>query len=336
MVLPAAHGQTTSYATNCVTNGANNATVLVDQSVVPMLEGGASIAAGDTLVAYTNDGLCAGYAVWNDTDDVTLSVAGPNTATSDPAKQGYESGESLKFKIYDASQDRRTDYGSNLTYTPSSEIGLPIARDDGLYTADALFKIEGFDASSLPVELTRFEAQRATGAVRLEWETATERNNAGFEVQYKGEDDGSWSALSFVKGAGTTASAESYSYTAKELEYGTYQFRLVQVDQDGSRTTKDPIEIDFTLDGAYKISKVYPNPVRQTGTLDLVVKAAQQVTVQVYDVLGRTHGRLLDRKVPAGQTTTVRIDASRFSSGQYFLRVRGETFTVTRRLTVVQ
>ena len=335
MILRPAHGQTTNYATDCVTNGANNATVLVDQSVVPALDGGASLAAGDTLAAYTNDGLCAGYAVWTGTDDVSFAVAGPNSATSDPAKQGYEPGESLKLKIYDTSKDQRTDYGSNLTYTPSSELGIALAKDDGLYTADALFVIEGF-SSALPVELTRFEAQRTEEAVRLEWETATERNNAGFEVQYKSEDDGSWSALSFVKGAGTTTSAESYTYTAKELEYGTYQFRLVQVDQDGSRTAKEPVEIDFTLDSAYEISKVYPNPVRQTATLDLVVKTAQQVTVQVYDVLGRSHGMLLDRQVPAGQTTSVRIDANRFSSGQYFLRVRGERFTVTRRLTIVK
>lgn len=327
--------QTSNYATDCVTNGANNSTLVVEGSASPALIGDESIAAGDTLIAYTEDGNCAGYAAWSGDGDISFPVAGPNTATDDPAEQGYAQGEVLKFKIYDTSEGQITDYASEVSYTPCSDLGLAVCNSDGTYTSSVLYVVEQFSSSALPVELTRFEAARTSSGVLLEWDTATETNNAGFEVQHKTES-GSWSTLSFVKGAGTTSTAESYTYTAENLKYGTHQFRLVQVDQDGSRTEKGPVEIDVSLDSAYEISKVSPNPVRQAGSLDLVVKTGQNVTVQLYDVLGRSHGTLLDRQVPAGQTETVRIDAARLSSGQYFLRVRGERFTVTRRLTIVQ
>jgi hypothetical protein len=333
-VLPT-QAQSTNYANDCVTNGANNSTLVVEAAAAPTLLGNQAIAPGDTLIAYTENGNCAGYSAWTGTDDVSFPIAGPNTATDDPARQGYAEGETLKFKIYDTSEAQISDYMSEVTYSTCSDLGLSVCKSDGSYTANALFVVEQFSRSVLPVELTRFEAARTGSGVMLEWDTATETNNAGFEVQHQ-TDSGSWSTLSFVEGTGTTSSPQNYTYTATELEYGTHQFRLVQVDQDGTRHEKSPVEIDLSLDSAYKISEVYPNPVRHTGTLDLVVREAQHVTVQMYDVLGRMQGTLLDRQLAASQSETLRLDTGSFSSGQYFLRIQGESFSVTRRLTIVK
>ena len=77
---------------------------------------------------------------------------------------------------------------------------------------------------------------------------------------------------------------------------------------------------------------------RQRATVELAVKEAQEVTVRVYDVLGRAVTTLHAGPVPAQETKQFRLDATRaeLSSGMYFVRVRGAKFAATRRLTVVR
>lgn len=335
IILPA-RAQTTDFEQNCVTNGANNATLVVEQAVSPTLAGEESLAAGDTLFAYTDDGLCAGYAAWTGSDDVSFSIAGPNAATDDPADQGFASGEPLKVKIYDASTDQLTDYEDNVTYTSCDEVGLVLCNDEGTYTSDEVYVVEGLSKTALPVELTEFEALRTGETVTLEWHTASEVNNSGFKIQHRVEGTASWSTLSFVEGSGTTSSPQEYRYETSELDYGVHQFRLAQIDHDGSRSTSRTVDVQVALNSAYDISKVSPNPVRRGGTLDLTVQDDQHVTVRVYDLLGREQGVLFDESLPADQTRTLRLDTGRLPSGQYFVRIKGEQFQVTRRMTVVK
>src|SRR5690606_29042521 len=98
--------------------------------------------------------------------------------------------------------------------------------------------IGAVEAQSLeepPVQLASFTATRDGEAVVLRWTTASETNNAGFEVQLlensKSEIQ-NWTTLAFVAGAGTTAEAQAYTYRAEGLAPGTHRFRLRQVDYD--------------------------------------------------------------------------------------------------------
>jgi hypothetical protein len=219
----------------------------------------------------------------------------------------------------------------------SYDCGLVTCRSDGKYEVGATYEVGEIDASSsLPVELTTFEATRKSQSVVLEWRTASESNNSGFQVQHKGVTASDWSTLSFVEGAGTTTAPQRYQYEYDKVDYGTHQFRLVQVDRDGSETISKSVELEYTLDRAYQISEIYPNPVQQNGTIDVTVKEPQQVTVRLYDILGREQGVLLDRKLPADRTETVQIDGRRLPSGQYFVRIEGTSFQTTRRLTLVK
>ena len=66
------------------------------------------------------------------------------------------------------------------------------------------------------------------------------------------------------------------------------------------------------------------------------MKESQHVTVRLYDVLGRAQGILLDRTLPADRTETIQIEGQGLPSGQYFVRVQGASFQITRRLTLVK
>ena len=96
----------------------------------------------------------------------------------------------------------------------------------------------------LPVELASFEATAdGENTVELSWQTASETNNEGFEVQRQlGEDD--WTSLGFLEGAGTTTEAQTYLYTAEDVPAGSQQFRLKQVDLDGDSTYSDTASVD--------------------------------------------------------------------------------------------
>ncbi|MCW9065211.1 MAG: YCF48-related protein, partial [Ignavibacteriaceae bacterium] len=83
----------------------------------------------------------------------------------------------------------------------------------------------------VPVELTSFTAKANKNSVILNWQTSTETNNSGFEVQRK---IGEWESMGFVEGHGTTTEEKIYSFVDENLVAGTYQYRLKQIDYDGS------------------------------------------------------------------------------------------------------
>jgi len=99
-------------------------------------------------------------------------------------------------------------------------------------------------------------------------------------------------------------------------------------------SASEEVQIDFEGD-VYALGP-YPNPVRGRATLDLTAREDQNVTVEVYDALGR---RIYteDREVRAQAPTPISIDVSQWASGMYFLRLRGESSVgETRKMIVVQ
>ncbi len=83
----------------------------------------------------------------------------------------------------------------------------------------------------LPVELASFTATVNDNEVRLSWQTATETNNGGFEIERLQD---SWQNVGFVEGHGTTTNEQNYSFIDKNLSPGKYQYRLKQIDYDVS------------------------------------------------------------------------------------------------------
>ncbi len=205
------------------------------------------------------------------------------------------------------------------------------------------FKLRLEKSGKLPVELAGFEALGEGQNARLTWETVSETNNEGFYVEHQrlAPEDSTvrteaWSSLGFVEGEGTSNQPQQYRYRTKKLEYGRHAFRLRQVDLDGTVHHSEPIVIEAQLDGKVAIEGPNPNPVRQNATLDLTVKSGQEVTVQLYDVLGRQVKTIEQDELEAEQTRTLQIGTEELSSGAYFLRVRGDQFQRIKRITVVR
>ncbi len=229
-------------------------------------------------------------------------------------------------------------YGDGSTDTVSATL-IP---DDGkteLYGfSEDWGAVDGTQATTarlLPVELASFDARRDGTDAVLRWTTASETGNAGFAVQHA-DGTGDFERIGWVDGHGTTTEAQTYRFVAEELSAGTHRFRLQQEDLDGSTSLSEAVEVTVRPQGPIAIQKVAPNPVRQTGTLRFTARESGEVTVALYDVLGRQVKSLHQGRVSGGQAQQVRFDASSLSSGVYFLRVDGDGFTRTERLTVAR
>jgi hypothetical protein len=188
--------------------------------------------------------------------------------------------------------------------------------------------------ATLPVELTTFNAVADHDGVLLTWQTASETNNAGFRVEQRSAG-GAFEPIAFVPGAGTTTETQTYQHRATGLTPGVYAFRLQQIDTDGTVHTSPEVEVALSLDTPFALSAAYPNPARSAVHLDLTVRRTQAVRAIVHDALGRHVRTLHNGPVNANEPLSLALQAETLPSGMYLIQVRGESFSATRRVTVV-
>jgi len=188
--------------------------------------------------------------------------------------------------------------------------------------------------SALPVELVSFQATLNGNAVVLSWKTASETNNAGFEVQR--QVSGEYQPLGFVEGFGTTTETQSYQFRVEKLAPGTYAFRLKQIDFAGSVHFSPELEVTVGLGEAYQLSDAYPNPVRSTGRFSLGVQREQRVSVALYNLLGQRVAELFQGMLQANETKTITFQGLSLPGGLYFYRAEGEYFQATRQVVLLE
>jgi hypothetical protein len=185
---------------------------------------------------------------------------------------------------------------------------------------------------------------QSSGTTRLFWRTVGTSRPARFVVQHRAGSKDVWSKIGMVEGSDSmstdTTEGTTYRFRKENLESGTHQFRLVYTMSEStkkSRQTTTPVTGSVKLESVYRL-RSYPNPVREQATIELAVKEQQKVGVEFYDVLGRQVTMLHKGVMRAQETKRFSLNADELdlSSGTYFLRVTGETFSVTRRLTVVR
>jgi len=186
----------------------------------------------------------------------------------------------------------------------------------------------------VPVELVGFDALQDGSDVLLSWETASETNNAGFEVQM---DAGSgYQVMGFVDGHGTTTETQTYAYAVRDLDPGTYQFRLKQIDFDGVFEYHGDLEVAVETPGQYVLMPAYPNPFNPEATVRFAVRDSAPVTLTLHDVLGRQVSTLYSGTPEANQTLSVQIDGSSLPSGRYLVRLTASSFSASQPVTLLK
>ncbi len=185
----------------------------------------------------------------------------------------------------------------------------------------------------LPVDLVSFDAINTSGDIRLEWQTASELNNAGFEIEHQ-FNGAAFASIDFVDGAGTTITTQNYSYILKNPEPGNYSFRLKQIDFDGSFEYSENISLTL-LPQSYRLEQNYPNPFNPQTRIAFQLPVARDVSLEIFDMLGRRIAVLLEANLEAGQHT-VMFDGSDLPNGTYLYRLKAGPFEEMKTMILMK
>ncbi len=193
------------------------------------------------------------------------------------------------------------------------------------------------DNSVLPVELTSFDALFEGRDVQLSWETASELNNAGFEVERALGSSDRFEKVGYVKGHGTTTEAQRYRYADTDLPFDASQarYRLRQVDYDGKYEHSPVVEVALAAPDRFTLHGNYPNPFNPETTIRYELPGAEQVNLRIFDALGREVALLVDGVQNAGRHE-VRFEAHNLPSGIYFYRMEAGAKVEIRRMLLVK
>jgi len=210
-------------------------------------------------------------------------------------------------------------------------------------------------SGSIPVELTSFTAEYFDSEVVLSWQTATETNNQGFEVErlknYKIEKlqdlpagEEGWERIGFVEGKGTTTDIQNYSFTDKPVP-GKYFYRLKQIDFDGTISYSNIIEVEATAPMDYSLYQNYPNPFNPSTTIKFSLPVESRAKINIYNSLGQLVEILVDEGMQSGYHE-INFDASKLSSGVYFYQLlvsalhskdgKAGSFTQTKKMILLR
>lgn len=186
----------------------------------------------------------------------------------------------------------------------------------------------------VPVELTSFTGVLDANKIILNWQTATEINNLGFEVQ-RSQDSNNYNYLGFVEGNGTTTNPHSYSFSDENIISGTYSYRLKQIDNNG---TYKYISLDesFTVQPLdYELAQNYPNPFNPSTIIKYQIPAAGHVSIKVYNLLGKEVATLVNENKPAGNYE-VEFSSEELTSGVYIYKLQSGSFVEAKKMMLLK
>jgi hypothetical protein len=207
----------------------------------------------------------------------------------------------------------------------------------------------------LPVELLSFTCQVDKDVVALFWQTATEMNNSGFEIERapsksppKGETS-EWQRIGFVEGKGTTTEIQSYSFTDKP-EPGMYKYRLKQIDYDGTFAYSPEVEAEVKAPNVFSLEQNYPNPFNPSTKIKYQIPASSLnpfskgeetfVTLKVYDILGNEVATLVNEEQAPGvyevEFNVAQVSRPEITSGIYFYQLRTGEFNQTKKMILLK
>ncbi|MCE1189881.1 MAG: T9SS type A sorting domain-containing protein [Ignavibacteria bacterium] len=299
------------------------------------------------------------YTNYTDTMATLVRVDG-GTLTSDyndfyttnsTANVGYYGGQ--KIKTIDAwktatSQDAHsvsidpkltsmTDFHIAATPAPLLGLGVKLASVSDDIDGDARKNVPDIggdeQAQQVPVELINFSAKSTAKTVTLEWATATEKDNRGYEV-LRNSGKG-WESISFVKGHGSTTQKSVYSYTDANVAFSSAAYKLKQVNFDGTYTYTNEINVVVGAPSEFAVGQNYPNPFNPTTMISYSVPMNGNVRVEVFNMLGQKVRTLVDEQKAAGHYEVV-FNAGNLASGQYIYSVSFGGKTITKKFTIMK
>ena len=230
----------------------------------------------------------------------TLNAVGCDSLTTLILKLGYATVDTITVSAVDSFSWHKTIY-----------------KKSGIYTFDTL-SVFGCDSlkvlkltitsSPLPITLANISATNKNGAIVVNWNTASELNNANFVIQHS-NDGSSFTDIGIVKAIGS--GANNYVFTDNTPTNGINYYRLKSIDKVGTITFSKIVSVQLSFIN-YQLS-VTPNPAKNIVT----VRGEHIISLQVIDNLGR-----ILKTQTVQDATNPTISVSNLPAGVYHFRVQ--------------
>jgi len=193
----------------------------------------------------------------------------------------------------------------------------------------------GGNGTPFPVELVSFNAKISDGKVILNWNTSTEVNNYGFEVQ-RSVKANNWEVLGFVEGYGNSNSPKTYNFTDNKLNVaGTYSYRLKQIDNDGDYEFSKTIGINISSPITVELKQNFPNPFNPSTTISFTLPESGNVSLEIYSPTGEEVATLVNGYMEAG-IYQFNFNAKDYPSGIYVYRLNTNKNALTKKMLLLK
>ncbi|NJC26941.1 T9SS type A sorting domain-containing protein [Neolewinella antarctica] len=227
------------------------------------------------------------------------------------------------YQVVTTDRSAPVDLDQNTPFSIVIEFGTPVTDQPFEFSYTSRRNSPDFTGTiagrQLPVELLSFTGEPTKKGVNLQWETASESGNEGFQIERSG-DASEWVDLGFVNATAKEQSGATYGFRDEAPLTGAAFYRFKQLDFDGQFAYSPIVRIDYVSGEALQ---VFPNPANES--LNLRIGDAEGTfQAVVTDQMGR---RVIERNVANVGT----LDLGSLASGVYQVTVIGERTKLTRR-----
>jgi hypothetical protein len=216
--------------------------------------------------------------------------------------------------------------------SPACSANFTTGIPGGMYAGFSHFQVSGGSATNgnaLPVKLIALSADPIDNQyIRVNWATASEQDNKGFEVQ-RSLDGQNFTTVGWVDGNGTTEEQHNYLYDDHTVQPNTiYYYRLNQLDVDGNATLTYVVSASITDGPGITVSELSPNPTSGSTRLVISTTEAQSVSVKFYDILGKLIMSSDNNQISIG-TNTLDFDMGSLADATYtaIIRIGGQVYS---------
>ena len=217
--------------------------------------------------------------------------------------------------------------------TSNNLFSIAVVGSDLFFAGSGGCIIKASTGTNIPVELTSFTAAYVNNKTVLNWKTATETNNLGFDIE-KRTSTSNWEKIGFIKGAGTSTERQQYTFSDASASGNVY-YRLKQIDFDGSFKYSGVVEISAGLPDKFELAQNYPNPFNPVTNINFRIAVKGKVSLKIFDLLGKEVAALINEEKEAG-SYSVQFDAAKYASGIYYYTLKAGEFTSSKKMMLVK
>jgi hypothetical protein len=174
-----------------------------------------------------------------------------------------------------------------------------------------------------------------------------EKKRVGSQQSSTGKDE--WNIIGFINGSGTTTEMKTYSFVDNGISSGKFQYRLKQIDFDGTSEYSNIIETEIFIASDFILEQNYPNPFNPGTTIRYSIPnvtlssssrsesrdEGSRVQLKIYDILGNEVASLVNENKPAGNYEVI-FNSGNLSSGVYFYKLSFGQLEVVKKMILIR